>query len=255
MQRLTRTILCLLVIIQSTYFSSRAARADQSGLPLGVIFDNSVPQETFEIVNSVIQSLNSNNKYQRHKWSIHVSKIDTDNTQALIGTICGYMSRGVLAVFGSTNMSSFNTVRFLTNKYNIPYMSWSYFYKDQSSLNTRLDDLATRLKRSSKEGIMDISIKDLTDVEETPEEMLISRAKRNVNFNPSGRDYEYLYGGEYDSKDMYNIGIEYLKNMKREVVNDEKQLYLEPNLGRALTELVKFYQWPSVYYIYNHDKG
>ena len=255
-----RTFFSLLVLIQAIDFRNLAQDLNQndpmSGLPLAVIFDKSVPDHTFEIVDSVIKNLNTKAKYRRHKWSIHVSKIDTDNTQILISTICSYMSRGVLAIFGSTNISSFDTVRSLTNKYNIPFLSWSFFSNDPSSLNKKPNEAVIRSKKLTKEehDSMEIRIENLvSDVKGT--EALISKPKRNVNFNPTSKDYEYLYGSEYESKDGFNIGIEYLKNMKRDAGNDEKQLYLQSNLRKALVELIKFYQWNSVYYLYNHEKG
>ena len=150
------------------------------------------------------------------------------------------MSRGVLAIFGATNKASFQIIKSLTNKYNVPFISWSTYYTDPATLYSDLDKLIVQHKKSEEK---------LPEIEDHTNE------KRSVNFKPSRTDYEYSYGSEYESKDPVSTGIEYLKNMKRDVKIEEKQLYLRPDFGPVLIELIKYYQWPTVFYIYNHELG
>ena len=36
---------------------------------------------------------------------------------------------------------------------------------------------------------------------------------------------------------------------------DSRQIYLRPDLSSALIELVKFYNWTEIYYIFNSENG
>lgn len=84
-----------------------------------------------------------------------------------------------------------------------------------------------------------------------------NRIKRNLNFKPTRTDYEYGYAYEYENKENFNTGIEYLKNMNKvsSSSKEHRQLYMRPNLAPVLIELIKFYRWPSIYFIYNHEHG
>ncbi len=160
------------------------------------------------------------------------------------------MSRGVLAIFGSTNLASFETVKSLTNKYNIPFISWSFFFQDDNYVLKTLDSFTDVRHKSLKSPA-----KVLID----GEEILLDekqQQKRDINFKPTRTDYEYSYAYEYDTKN-FNNGIEYLKNMKKELSTktEERQIYLRPVFSRVLIEMAKYFKWQSVYFVYNHEHG
>ncbi len=156
------------------------------------------------------------------------------------------MSRGVLAIFGSTNLASFEIVKSLTNKYNIPFISWSFFFQDNQNILRALQSRNDLTKHSLLKNETVIS----------PVNNNIKQQKRDLNFKPTRTDYEYSYPYEYETKN-YNNGIEYLKNMKKELATktEEKQIYLRPLISDILIEMVRYYRWESVYFVYNHEHG
>ena len=77
----------------------------------------------------------------------------------------------------------------------------------------------------------------------------VTMAKRN-NKNAEYDETEYE---AVEEEDAPNAKVEYIKS--DEEANEFTQLYLRPNLAPVLIELIKFYKWPAVYYIYNHDHG
>ena len=46
-----------------------------------------------------------------------------------------------------------------------------------------------------------------------------------------------------------------LINISQTANNESNQLYLRPDLSSALIELIKYYKWSEVYYIYNNENG
>lgn len=144
------------------------------------------------------------------------------------------MSRGSLAIFGSTKLGSMETVKSMTDKYNIPFFSWSFFVQNKEKLNQRLEKIVNKAqnKKSAKSGN---STQKLT--------------KRNANFHPA--QYEK---GEPDKSD-YSKSILYFKNTKKRMNREPRQMYLRPNIAPVLIETIKYYRFRSVYFFYNYEQG
>lgn len=73
----------------------------------------------------------------------------------------------------------------------------------------------------------------------------------NINNNFFKKDYpdENSLDNEISNKKTSIIDL-------TQTVDDQpNQIYLRPDLSPALIELIKFYNWPEIYYIYNNDNG
>ncbi len=143
--------------------------------------------------------------------------------------VCQQMSRGVLAIFGSTSYSSMETVKSITNKYNIPFFSWSHLYRLRKGPDSMHQTIATKSLIFKRESTN-----------------FVPNNKKNVEYD------EAEYESEYEENP--NAQIEYL-NSNSEMTDQHSQLYLRPDLAPVLIELIKHYKISSVYYIYNHDNG
>jgi hypothetical protein len=139
------------------------------------------------------------------------------------------MSRGVLAIFGPTKQTSINTLNSVTDFYSIPYITWSYLNRGQSTL--------------AKENV---------------------RRFRNSNCRNRVVDYGVLRNprskhtrGANEFQDEYaveNILTTDLSDFTNEETTSS-QLYLRPNIYPVIIELLKHYKLANIYYIYNHDHG
>jgi hypothetical protein len=138
------------------------------------------------------------------------------------------MSRGVLAIFGPTRWTSINTLASFTDFYNVPYISWSYLERKK------------RIKKQIK--------RNLGCRNKNFEENAIFRLSRNV-----------------EALDDYNNQVDYENNEIQTEISDfsnftneedqTSQIYLRPDLSQAIIELIKFYEWSTIYYVYNYDHG
>ena len=144
------------------------------------------------------------------------------------------MSRGSLAIFGSTKLTSMETVKSMTDKYNIPFFSWSFFVQNKEEINQRFN----------QQIVNKVQIQIGTSENDT-----IKLSKRGVNFQPA--NYEK---GEYENSD-YSKSILYFKNKNKRISREPRQLYLRPNIAPVLIETIKYYRWKSVFYLYNYEQG
>ena len=143
------------------------------------------------------------------------------------------MSRGVLAIFGSTSFSSMDMVKSMTNKYSIPYITWSHFMGSPHDI--------MRTKVFEQRSLIGSRV-----AATRPSVTMAKRNNKNAEYDET--EYEAV-----EEEDAPNAKVEYIKS--DEEANEFTQLYLRPNLAPVLIELIKFYKWPAVYYIYNHDHG
>jgi hypothetical protein len=74
------------VLIVFNFQHADANYASKPGIPLGIIYDLTTSNDTINLVNQALQSMNSKLKYGRTKWSIEASQINTDDTPLLIQT-------------------------------------------------------------------------------------------------------------------------------------------------------------------------
>jgi hypothetical protein len=145
------------------------------------------------------------------------------------------MSRGVLAIFGPTKWSTLNLLTSFTNYYNIPYISWSF------------------LGEKSNEEIE----------EELSPQLLTTAVMQTVSVNNQAENSNNFKSKESNNDDDYDIDYDGNSNKYLTQVNDYtkfskktkviSQLYLRPDIIPTVVELIKFYDWSTVYYIYNYE--
>ena len=73
----------------------------------------------------------------------------------------------------------------------------------------------------------------------------------NINNNFFKKDYS----DENSLDNEISIKKTSIIDLTQTVDDQPNQIYLRPDLSPALIELIKFYNWPEIYYIYNNDNG
>ena len=142
------------------------------------------------------------------------------------------MSRGVLAIFGPTKHTSINTLTSLTDFYNIPYISWSFLGRGKPSMTKE----KVRKFRNSNCKHNAVSFEPIV------------RTPRSAAFDKH----------DHELQDEYGANDDILTNDFTDFTSEEEtpsQIYLRPDTYSVIIELIKFYKWPNIYYIYNHDHG
>ncbi len=72
------------IVFEAGYVQANYAL--KPGIPIAIIYDLKTSDETVNLVDLALKSMNTKIKYGRSRWSIEVSQIDTENTQLLIQT-------------------------------------------------------------------------------------------------------------------------------------------------------------------------
>jgi hypothetical protein len=145
------------------------------------------------------------------------------------------MSRGVLAIFGPTKWSTLNLLTSFTNYYNIPYISWSFLGEKSNEEIEELND-----QFSTTAFMQSFSITNMIENSNN------FKSKESNNED----DYDIDYEGINNNKLLTQVN-DYTKFSKKTKIIS--QLYLRPDIIPAIVELIKFYDWPTVYYIYNYE--
>jgi hypothetical protein len=143
------------------------------------------------------------------------------------------MSRGVLAIFGPTKWSTLNILTSFTNYYNIPYISWS-FLSERS--NEEIEDQLNELFLTNDAILSENNLGESSNN---------FRSKESNN-----DDYDIDYEGNNSNKLLTQVN-DYTKFSKKKKIIS--QLYLRPDIIPTIVELIKFYDWPTVYYVYNYE--
>ena len=133
------------------------------------------------------------------------------------------MSRGALAYFSTSSLDTMDTIRTFSNTYNLPLITWSNFAR--TFYIEKLVNKTTRFKRN-------MYIRENQSV----------RSKRQMNNDD-----------DYDVK-MLNDKT-YIENFNQISSVESNQLNFRPDLSPVLIELIKFYNWSKIYYIYDNDNG
>jgi len=93
------------------------------GIPIGVLVHINNLNETRPIIESLS---NYTNRVGKIKWAFQIYVLQTYDEIELIKAVCNQMSRGVLALFGETNMFTAESIKSFVNHYNIPFFTWTY---------------------------------------------------------------------------------------------------------------------------------
>jgi hypothetical protein len=141
------------------------------------------------------------------------------------------MSRGVLALFGGLNLSSYNSIKSFVDFYNIPFFTWSYpLYENDvyylKNVYTKQYDFNNNEYDLDKNDKNEYDLPNLSD------------ASRNQN------------------DDLYNnLNVENKKNSQFESKKLNYLVNMHPEITPVLISLVKYNRWKTVYYLYNSDEG
>ena len=145
------------------------------------------------------------------------------------------MSRGALAIFGPKKWSTINFLTSFTNFYNIPYITWSFLDNISSDSNNNETLAASeRLERLLSEELLRRERLD-SDDDQVEEELLVHTTTVN---EPGVPPAETQPAGAHEA-----------------AATLDSQIYLRPDIVPALIELVKFHEWTTIYYVYNHEYG
>ena len=161
------------------------------------------------------------------------------------------MSRGVLAIFGSISTSSMDTVISLTRTYNVPFIFWSNFAKSKTKveINDSNEDVSIAKK-------INRSLRSSKFLHHEFEDMILSVVEINLKKKRNSHGYSIKEDLENidQNTELENPKITFF-NSSYNNPNSPMQLYLKPDLKHLLIELIRFYEWLNIYYIYNHDQG
>jgi hypothetical protein len=146
------------------------------------------------------------------------------------------MSRGVLAIFGPTKWSTLNMLTSFTDFYNIPYISWSFLGEKMIEPNEEI----------SQEKPPQTSENNDKPVEKNDPN--VSKSKENTSDGDDDEDYDS--NNVSDGKILTEINDFTHLNSKSRLVS---QIYLKPDIVPTIIEMIKFYDWYTVYYVYNYD--
>jgi hypothetical protein len=159
--------------------------------------------------------------------------------------VCQQISRGVVAIFGPTNLATLDMLNSLTNFYNIPFISWSYLDRvklesQQSIINTKSTKTVKKRNAYSRPRIM---------------------SDFNQNYYNNEDHFEDYDEFEYNNDENGSI-IEQendypAENVKSSLTHNRLpfQIYMRPDLAPALISLIDFYDWHTIYYIYNYQQA
>ena len=137
------------------------------------------------------------------------------------------MSRGALALFGWTAPSSTAALKTITDKYQVPLLTWSH-------------PILKKANESDHEY-------ELESEEETSE-----------NEEP---DHKYLFTNsdlhkKYESVDeITNLATLRKYNEIKNAHARNFQVHMHPDMVPMLISLIKYNRWKIIYYVYNHEEG
>jgi hypothetical protein len=159
----------------------------------------------------------------------------------MVQSICKQMKRGAVAIFGPTSWSSVNLLNSFTNYYDIPYLTWS----DPAEPITKQlsSQIKTRLYSSSSQS----STTKYTYQDIMTYNILKFQSKRS---NRNDYDYDNI-GQSYDDEISSSREIK----IKRLNQKSSTPFYLKPDISNTLIDLMKYYEWTTVYYVYNYDEA
>jgi len=95
------------------------------GIPIGVLVHINDLNETRPMIERLNDYINSGGEAET-KWTFQLYVLKTYDESELLNAVCNQMSRGVLAIFGETNMFTAESIKSFVNHYNIPFFTWTY---------------------------------------------------------------------------------------------------------------------------------
>lgn len=171
------------------------------------------------------------------------------------------MSRGVLAILGNPVWSSSDMINSITNYYDIPFMTWSHlttrrrsakvvFHHDLQLATANLTLLASMSNRSFNRVH-----RELTDINYTFKESAVydHRTRYLRESLEADNEYEAVDDGLAEEIQAESLEIEDASADDYDFMGS--QIYLRPDIAPALIDLIKYYSWNYVYYIYNHEEA
>jgi hypothetical protein len=128
-------VFCFIIIIQINKVNNASV-----GLPIGLLIHNNDTKELVPIIERLKDYINSGSET---KWAFQIHVLNTYDESELLNALCNQMKRGVLGIFGETNMFTLDSVKSFVTYYNVPFYTWSYPNSDSSSINQELSTTTT----------------------------------------------------------------------------------------------------------------
>lgn len=168
------------------------------------------------------------------------------NSCCLFVAVCQQMSRGVLAIFGTTSWSSVNVLNSFTSYYGVPFISWSHLAR------TRMPAYKLLTDNSSIHGNKKFNRfhRELSDYSFVPGSQRARAARSSFDME---NEYDVVDYSSNDELLMESLEVDDQDGNLKD--NSPTQLYLRPDLALAMIELISSYGWTNIYYIYNHEQG
>ena len=165
-------VFCFIVIIEINKVNNASV-----GLPIGLLIHNNDTKELVPIIERLKDYINSGSET---KWAFQIHVLNTYDESELLNALCNQMKRGVLGIFGETNMFTLDSVKSFVTYYNVPFYTWSYPNSDSSSsINQELSTKTTTITDDDN----DENYTGLSDDE-------IMKKKQNKKKSP---DISYLF--------------------------------------------------------------
>jgi hypothetical protein len=159
------------------------------------------------------------------------------------------MSRGVLAIFGPTQLSSLEMLTSITNFYQVPYISWSYLDRFKTSRRSLTSGTSGRsINRPEAFKIL----KKRSLKRQSNRQQQQQQHHHEPDDEEDEDEYEYEHSDYYENPEIITQTNPYPDSRSGDAVY---QLYLRPDLTPALISIINFYEWPRIYYIYNYQQG
>ncbi len=121
-------VFCFIIIIQINKVNNASV-----GLPIGLLIHNNDTKELVPIIERLKDYINSGGS--ETKWAFQIHVLNTYDESELLNALCNQMKRGVLGIFGETNMFTLDSVKSFVTYYNVPFYTWSYPNSDSLSIN------------------------------------------------------------------------------------------------------------------------
>lgn len=130
-------VFCFIIIIQINKVNNASV-----GFPIGLLIHNNDTKELVPIIERLNDYINSGSET---KWAFQIHVLNTYDESELLNALCNQMKRGVLGIFGETNMFTLDSVKSFVTYYNVPFYTWSYPNSDSSSINQELSTTTTKI--------------------------------------------------------------------------------------------------------------
>lgn len=252
----------------------RSVVVDGAGVPLGILLDRSWPQDVKRLAEKTISHINSNIKYGRNKWAYQINTLKLDDSNQFIRTVCNQLSRGVLALFGSTTVASTGTLNSLCNTHKMPFFTWNHPYKYKFTNNLESNQQENEPSRhdvefpyshsSSHSSSSHINLDYSSSVEQFAQQMVDGRGGKHsssagdstVVIDPSSVMAKSTQSGTFVDISEEIKSVEDLKKYN-EMNSQSKnfQVHMHPDMVPMLISLIKYNRWQIIYYVYNHDEA